>query len=311
MKIQENVNLAQYTSFKIGGAAKYFGIAKSRQDLIELLKLAKNKNLPFLMLGRGSNVLISDNGFGGLVILNQARSVKIDSNEIVAESGVSLAELAEKAGKKGFFGLEWATSIPGTLGGAVRGNAGAFGSEIKDFIEEAEVFDCDKDKIFILKNKDCGFNYRHSIFKENPSLIVLAAKIKLGKKTAGGNKDLIKDYITKRNFSQDLRGASAGCIFKNVAWSRKDINQEELIGSHPELKRFVDGQFIPAGFLIDYLGLKGFEIGGAAVSKKHGNFIINKNKAKADDVLMLVSLIKERVHRHYEIQLEEEIQIVL
>lgn len=311
MEIKESVSLAGYTSFKIGGPSRYLGIAKSQEELLEFLRFAKNKNIPFLILGKGSNVLISDNGYSGLAIINQSKGIKIEDREVVAEGGISLAELIEKTKKSGLYGLEWSISIPGTLGGAIRGNAGAFGSEIKDFIEEVKVYNYDKDEFSTLKNRDCKFAYRYSIFKEKPNFIILEAKLKLNRNSNKEGENLIKDYLKKRNSSQDLSYFSAGCIFKNIPWSRKDINKEELVHSHPELKAFTEKPVIPAGFLIDYLGLKGFEIGEAMISKKHGNFIINKEKARAEDVIMLIGLIKERVHRHYDLQLEEEIQFVL
>src|SRR3989338_146298 len=310
IKIKESIELSPYTTFKIGGKARYFGIAKNQEELLELLKFAKNKNLPFLILGKGSNVLISDAGFNGLAIINQAKSLKIEREEVVAETGISLAELIEEIRKKGFSGLEWAISIPGTLGGAIRGNAGAFGGEIKDFIKEVNIYDFKKDKFAVLSAPECDFKYRHSVFKENPNFIILEAKLTLGK-SSGEEGDSIKNYLNERNFNQDFSRSSAGCVFKNVLWSRKDINKQELFENHSELKQFADKSAIPAGFLIDYLGFKGYQIGNAQISRKHGNFIINLGGTSAESVIMLIGLIKERVHRHYGIQLEEEIQIVL
>lgn len=309
MEIKEFVELAPYTSFKIGGKARYFGIAKTQDELSNLLKFAKNKNIPFLILGKGSNVLISDYGFSGLAIVNQAKAIKIKKKEVMAETGISLAELIGKANKNGLCGLEWAISIPGTLGGAIRGNAGAFGGEIKDFVKEVKVYDFKKGEFAVLGVSECDFGYRHSIFKENPDLIILEAKLIL-KNNSAEERNLIKDYLNKRNSNQDFSHFSAGCIFKNVPWLRKGIDKEELTESHLELRQFLGKPNIPAGFLIDYLGLKGYQIGGAQISRKHGNFIINSGNASAENVIILIGLIKERVHRHYGIQLEEEIQIV-
>lgn len=310
MEIKEFVGLAPYTSFKIGGRARYFGIAETEDELLEFLKFAKNKNIPFLVLGKGSNVLIYDAGFNGLAIINQLKALKIEGQEITAETGISLAELIEKTNKNGLCGLEWAISIPGTLGGAIRGNAGAFGGETKDFIKEIKIYDFKKDEFAVLGVSECDFRYRHSIFKENPNLIILEAKLIL-KNSSGEERNLIKNYLNKRNYSQDLFYFSAGCIFKNISWTRKDIDKEKLTESHSELRQFSNKPNIPAGFLIDYLGLKRYQIGQAQISRKHGNFIINLGGASAENVVMLIGLIKERVHRHYGIQLEEEIQIVL
>lgn len=310
MEIKEFVELAPYTSFKIGGKARYFGLAKNQKELLELLKFAKEKNIPFLVLGKGSNVLISDYGFSGLAIINQVKAIKIEREEVMAETGISLAELIEKTNENGLGGLEWAISIPGTLGGAIRGNAGAFDGEIKDFIKEVKVYDFKKDEFAVFGVSECDFRYRHSIFKENTNLIILEAKL-IFKNSSGEGRDLIKNYLNKRNYSQDFSRSSAGCIFKNIPWLRKDIDKEKLIEYHSELRQFSDKPDIPAGFLIDYLGLKEYQIGQAQISRKHGNFIINLGGASAESVVMLIGLIKERVHRHYGIQLEEEIQIVL
>lgn len=310
MEIKEFVELAPYTSFKIGGKSRYFGIAKNQEELLELLKFAKEKNLPFLILGKGSNILVSDAGFKGLAIINRAKAFKTEGEKVIAETGISLAELIEKTNKNGLAGLEWAISIPGTLGGAIRGNAGAFGGEIKDFVKEIKVYDFKKDEFAVLGVSECDFRYRHSIFKENPNLIISEAKLTL-RKGSGKEGDLIKNYLNERNFSQDISNSSAGCVFKNIPWLRKDIDKKKLIEYHSELRQFSDKPNIPAGFLTDYLGLKGYQIGQAQISRKHGNFIINLGGASAESVIMLIGLIKERVHRHYGIQLEEEIQIVL
>jgi len=188
MKFRKNVPLKNYTTFKIGGPAKYFFEAKRKEELIEAIKLAKKLELPFFILGGGSNLLVSDKGFDGLVI----------------KFGQPLSSYVSK-------GLEWAVGIPGTVQGAVWSNAGAFEKSMKDVVKEVEVFDTKTEKIKNFKSKDCKFGYRDSIFKKNKNLIILSVKIKSKK----SNRKKIKQYLDYRKKTQPLNFPSAGSIFKN------------------------------------------------------------------------------------------------
>ena len=188
MKFRKNVPLKNYTTFKIGGPAKYFFVAKRKEELIEAIKLAKKLELPFFILGGGSNLLVSDKGFDGLVI----------------KFGQPLSSYVSK-------GLEWAVGIPGTVQGAVWSNAGAFEKSMKDVVKEVEVFDTKTEKIKNFKSKDCKFGYRDSIFKKNKNLIILSVKIKSKK----SNRKKIKQYLDYRKKTQPLNFPSAGSIFKN------------------------------------------------------------------------------------------------
>jgi len=188
MKFRKNVPLKNYTTFKIGGPAKYFFEAKRKEELIEAIKLAKKLELPFFILGGGSNLLVSDKGFDGLVI----------------KFGQPLSSYVSK-------GLEWAVGIPGTVQGAVYSNAGAFKKSMKDVVKEVEIFDTKTEKIKNFKSKDCKFGYRDSIFKKNKNLIILSIKIKSKK----SNRKKIKQYLDYRKKTQPLNFPSAGSIFKN------------------------------------------------------------------------------------------------
>ena len=253
--IKTNIPLKNYTTFKIGGKAKYFFEAKTKKDLIKAITSAKKLKLPFFILGGGSNLLVSDKGFNGLVI----------------KFGQPLALYVSK-------GLEWAAGIPGTIQGAVYGNAGAFGKSMKDVVERVEVFDVDTEKIKIFKNKDCQFGYRDSIFKKKKNLVILSVKIKSGK----SNLKKIKEYLNYRK-EHHPQLPSAGSVFKNVGET-------------------------PAAILIHQAGLTGKKIGDAQISEKHSNFIVNLGKAKAKDVLKLIKLVKKKVKERFKINLEEEIQ---
>jgi len=254
--LKKNIFLKNYTTFRIGGRAKYFFVARKKEDLIKAILVAKKFKLPFFILGSGSNLLISDKGYEGLVI----------------KTGTPLSLYV-------FKGLEWAAGIPGTIEGAVYGNAGAFGKSMKDAVKSVEVFDTKTGKIEIFKNKDCKFGYRSSIFKKKKNLIILSVKIK----TKKSDPQKIKQYLDYRKKTQPLNLPSAGSVFKNPK-----------------------GVF--AAELIEKCSLKGKKIGNVKISEKHANFIINLGKAKAKDIRKLIDLIKKRVKKKFKTKLEEEIQ---
>ena len=255
---QKNVSLKNYTTFRIGGKAKYFFTAETKEDLIKAVVAAKELKLPFFILGGGSNLLVSDRGFRGLVI----------------KYGQPLSLYVSK-------GLEWAVGIPGTVQGAVCGNAGAFKKSMKDVVEEVEVFDAKTGKIKFFKNKDCRFSYRNSIFKKNKNLIILSVKIKEKK----SNIKKIKQYLEHKKENHPWNYPSAGSVFKNP-------------------KGF------SAGELIEKAGLKGKRIGKAEISEKHANFIVNLGGAKEKDVINLINLAKKSVKNKFKINLQEEIQFL-
>ncbi len=283
-QIQKNILLRDYTTFRIGGKAKYFFGAKTKKDIISAIKTSKKFKLPFFIFGEGSNLLVSDEGFNGLVIKIQNTKYKIRDAKIIAGAGAMLGELVEASVKAGLPGLEWAAGIPGTVGGAIWGNAGACGKSMKDVIQRVEVFDVKTEKVKILKNKDCELGYRDSVFKRKKNLIVLSAVFQL-KREEKKIKDDVEKNLEDRKKRQPLNFPSAGSVFKN-----------------PE------GFF--AGELIEKCGLKGKKIGNAKISEKHANFIINLGKAKAKDVKKLINLAKKKVKNKFGITLEEEIVIL-
>ncbi|MFC1789568.1 UDP-N-acetylmuramate dehydrogenase [Patescibacteria group bacterium] len=284
-KIEKNVFLSKYTTFHIGGKADFFLIAKNKEELNSGILWAKKKKLPFFVLGNGSNLLVSDKGFRGLVIKVQNIKHNLQDEKIIAGAGIKLGDLLKIATKKNLSGLEWTVGIPGTIGGAVYGNAGSFDGSMKKSIESVEVLDIKKNKIINFKNKDCKFGYRESVFKNKKNLIILSAKLKLEKKDKEEIKEKIKKYLFYKKERQPLRFFSAGSVFKN-----------------PKESGF------SAGELIAKAGLKGKRIGGAEISKIHANFIVNFKNAKSKDVIRLINLIKKQVKNKFVIKLKEEIQ---
>jgi UDP-N-acetylmuramate dehydrogenase len=306
LKIRENVLLRDYTTFKIGGPARYFFVAQSKEKLKNAILWAKKKKLPFFILGGGSNVLFSDKGFNGLVIKLQNTQYEIRNTKVVAEAGVPLQKLVLETAKKGLSGLENLAGIPGTLGGAIWGNAGAFGREIGNLVEKVKVLNVRSSKLEVkkLRNKDCKFGYRDSIFKRKKNWIILEATLRLKRGKKKEIEEKIKEILRLRKEKQPLEFPSAGSVFKNVPIKKvpKEIREK--------FKEKIKDGFLPAGVLIEAAELKGFQIGGAKISEKHANFIVNVGKAKASDVKELIEKIKKEVKKKFKIQLEEEIKLV-
>ena len=302
--IQKNILLKNYTTFQVGGQAKYFLKVETKDELIKVIQAVKKINLPFFILGGGSNLLVSDKGYGGLIIKFQVSSFKFQDNEAYVGAGALLGNLVKTSADKGLSGLEWAAGIPGTLGGAIRGNAGAFEKSITDVIQEVEVLDVKDLKIKKLKNKDCNFGYRESVFKYNSNLIILSAILRLKKRRQQDIQKKIQEYLDYRKTNHPLNFPSAGSVFKNPKIKIVDL---KLLKEFPEIKNFNKKKIIPAGFLIEKSGLKGKKIGNVQISEKHCNFIINLGKGKAEDVKKLINLAKAKVKDKFKINLEEEI----
>jgi len=318
-RVREGVFLAPFTTMRVGGRADLFLEAETEKDLIEAIAAAKKFGIPYFILGGGSNIIIADKGFGGVVIKNQNSKIEIQnynskSKIIQAAAGVLMSRLVRLAAENNLSGLEWAMGLPGTLGGAIYGNAGwpKEGRAISDVIEKVMVLEIpNKSKIFnsesqikIFKNSDCRFDYRDSIFKHKKNLIILGAILRLQK----GQKTEIKkrmNQVLNSRLEKQPKGFSSGCIFKN---QKLKIKNRKLLRNFPELKNFSKNGFVPAGWLIDQVGLKGKKIGGAKISEMHANFIINKKTAKALDIKKLIDLTKSEVAKKFGLKLEEEIE---
>lgn len=305
--IEQNVSLKQFTTFKIGGPAIYFIEADTAEEMIEAIKWAKTNNQKFFLLGGGSNLLISDQGYNGLVIKNTIKSIHREKTDhgykIICGSGISMARAVISATRNVLTGMEWAIGLPGSVGGAVRGNAGCFGSAMDEVVESVIAYDIDNDKIINLLNKECNFKYRSSIFKQK-NYIALEAHLDLKhghrKKIESRNLEVVTTRVSKQP-----KYASAGSVFQNVPVS--EIDNQELIKEARE-DGAIRNDLIAAGWLISKQYSKGKWVGGARVSLDHANFIINKQlKASSDDVLILISLIKQKIRVEYGIQLKEEI----
>ena len=286
-KIKYNEPMAKHTSFKIGGPAQCCINAESVEEIKQICKVASKNDINLTIIGNGSNLLVTDNGINGIVVKVNIKKFELEfSNDdvsLIVGAGNKLGEIAQKLLRNEITGFEFAAGIPGTIGGAVRMNAGAYGKEMKDIVETVKYMDYDGN-IYEKSNKDLEFEYRKSMFAKN-KFIILEAKLKLQKGNAQYIKDKMLEFEQSRKQKQPLEFPSAGSTFKRGT------------------------DFITAK-LIDDAGLKGYRVGGAMVSTKHAGFVVNENNATAQDVLNLVKHIKQEVYKKFNKKIELEIQVI-
>ncbi len=298
--------MSRHTNFRIGGPAKWFVEVRSVDELKQIIEACKQNNIPWFVLGGGSNMLISDQGFDGVCIKMAMRGIEINAARVRAEAGVLSAALARATAKVGLAGFTWAISLPGTIGGAVRGNAGCFGGETKDHLVEVEILR-DGEVITISKN-DLAFCYRESAIKHSTD-IVLSATFEFEPGDPNTLEQDLEQKLSSRKSTQPLDAGSAGCLFKNYE-IKTDDELQRLQSKLDIPSEMSSTRRLSAGWLIDQLDLKGKQIGGAKVSEKHGNFVVNSAAATADDVVQLIAFIKTRARNEFGIQLQEEVQLV-
>lgn len=283
MRIRENEPMRNHTTWRIGGPADRLVQPESTEELQQAIQEAQKAGEPYYVIGGGSNLLVSDEGIAGTVIQlgGSLTGLQISENSIIAEAGVPLPFLARKAAEHGLSGLEFAAGIPGSVGGAVVMNAGAYQGQISNVIEQVTCCDA-SGQLITLHAADCGFAYRNSRFKNNRELVIVSVKMNL----QPGRKEDILEQMQKntasRNAKQPVEYPNAGSIFKNPPGDA-------------------------AGRLIELIGAKGWRQGDAEVSEKHSNFIVNTGSASCQDVLQLVDRVKQAVYQKTGVLLEEEI----
>jgi UDP-N-acetylmuramate dehydrogenase len=284
VKTSRDEPLARFTTMRVGGPADLFVIAHNRMELRALIRFARARALPHVVLGRGSDVVISDRGIRGLVIQNRAEGSRIDGDRYVAESGVPMARAATETQRAGLSGLEFGLAIPGTVGGAVWANAGAHESDVAAILQSADVLLADGTEAR-LAAEDLDLAYRDSRLKHGragqPAEVVLAATFRLTAASADVIRQRLDDIRRWRQAHQPLGIPSAGSFFRNPAGDS-------------------------AGRLIDVAGLKGVRLGGASVSEKHANFIVNDRRGTAADVRALGDHVRDNVERRFRVRLEHE-----
>lgn len=304
--IKKNTILKDFTTYKIGGPARYFFEAKTEEDLISVLRVAKESKIKTFILGGGSNLLISDKGFNGLVIKISLDGIDVHGDRMIVGAGAPLPKVAYTATENGFSGLEWAAGVPGTIGGAIYGHAQAFGTKISDIIESVRAIDINNLELKNFNKQECNFSLKNSVFKEQKKLIIVSANLFFKKKDIEEIKRKVSEYLKYR---QDRHPGfpSAGSTFVNP---EVKITNKKLLEKFPELKGFNEKGVIPSGYLIEKTGLQGKKIGNAQISEKHANFIINLGEAKAKDIVGLIKLAQKKVEKVFGIKLEPEVQFV-
>lgn len=277
--------MSRHTSFRIGGPADYFVEPASVDELAGVLSLARQEKVPFFIVGNGSNLLVSDEGFRGMIVHTggSLRSISVEGDVIYAQAGALLGAVAGAALEAGLTGMEFAAGIPGTLGGAVCMNAGAYGGEMKDILLDAEVLTQDGERL-VIPVEELDLSYRHSIIFEK-NYIVLAAHIRLSRGDKTQIRNRMNELAGARKEKQPLEYPSAGSTFKR-----------------PE------GYF--AGKLIQDARLKGYTVGGAQVSEKHSGFVINRGGATAEEVRFLIRQVRSKVKQQFGVELEPEVRML-
>lgn len=285
-RVLKNEPMNKHTTFKIGGPADIFVKVETLSELKYIIEVCKSKNVAITIIGNGSNVLVKDGGIRGVTIkLNFKELELMDGNVIKVGSGVLLSKISNFAYENGLTGLEFACGIPGTIGGAIRMNAGAHGKSISEVIHTTTYLNKEDGNIYKISSKENEFGYRTSLFSKNINYIIISAEIKL----KHGNKEDIKKMIDENNKfrkeNQPINLPSAGSVFKR-------------------------GESYISAKLIDECGLKGLSVGGAKVSEKHAGFIVNEENATAKNILELVDIIKQKVYEKFNVEIELEIEIL-
>jgi len=283
--IKVSPSLSRYTTYKVGGTASLIVYPKDVDSLIDLMQIINEYDVKYFVLGNGSNVLFSDSVYDGIIIkLDKFDSIDFYDNKVMVGAGYSLIKLSMECAKRGLAGLEFASGIPGTVGGAVFMNAGAYNSDMKSVIKDVTVLTPDL-KVITLNNREMKFNYRESFLQHHKGYICLGATFKLGYGERSVLEEIIKERKLARKRTQPLEYPSAGSVFRNP----------------PGLY---------SGKLIEDLGLKGYQVGGAMISPKHANFIINTGGAKASDIKEIIDYVKREAKEKYNMNLRVEQRLI-
>lgn len=306
LTFQSEIALAPFTTFGIGGPAEYFVQVATLPELVEALEYAEKNQLPIFVFSGGSNLLIADKGIRGVVIRLDNKSARVHDQKVLADAGAELLTVVQLASEHGLAGMERLAGIPGSLGGAIRGNAGAFGMEIGQVIQRVKFYDREEEKIKEFSQSECQFAYRTSYFKTHPACVILSAELLLKPGVKHELQTINTDTIATREAKHPQSARCAGSFFMNPLVKDQSLHDEFFRDTGTLSK---DGK-LPAGWLIDHVGLRGKKIGGAQVSPKHPNYLINTGLATAEDVIMLASIIKQRVRTELDVLLREEVQYV-
>lgn len=305
MEVLKDMPLAQFTTFKIGGAARYFTEVQNLREIREAIKFSRERSLPCHVIAGGSNLLVPDEGLDAHVIRIISSTYNIKESAIEAEAGCDLFTLIRISAGAGLSGWEKLAGIPGTLGGAIRGNAGAFNTEIKDVLLELNALNIETNELRRFLKSECDFSYRHSFFKQHPEWIIISAKLSLVLGDRHASEIIIMQTIAERERRHLQNIRAAGSFFMNP------IAPREIVRLFEEEKKMQSrGDRVPAGWLIEKAGMKGARVGGAIASYQHADYIVNDGNATSEDVLHLSNIIKQKVRVHSGVTLLEEVMIL-
>lgn len=285
-EVKKDVSLKNYNTYKVEATARLLITVSKKELLISLINKLQELNEPFFLLGNGSNIILADDYYHKIFIKVNIKDFQVlGEDKIYCDSGLLIQSLIQSLFNNNLGGLEWASGIPGSIGGLIYNNAGAYNEEMSTYIDKVFIYDMGQKKESILDNKDCKFSYRDSLFKNNKNILIIGAIIKVKKVDVIESKALIKDRLKRRLLSQPLDYPSAGSVFRNP------------VGDY-------------AGRLIEDSNLKNTNINDAYISDKHANFIINKKKAKGCDIVALIDIIKSTILQNYQIALKLEQEII-
>ncbi len=305
LSVIKDFQLAQLTTFGIGGTARFYTSVTSEAELLAAITYATEQSVPYIILSGGSNMLIADAGYSGLIIHNKLHGIQIEDTVLTIASGEVLLNALMYASEHGLGGWEKLGGIPGTVGGAVRGNAGAFGTEIGDFIQSVTVYDTAEGTYKNFDHSSCAFAYRNSLFKQSNKYIIIRCTILLSSSNGDDSKSLIQETILERERRHLQNVACAGSYFMNPVAPQ---NVQDLFAT--EKSALAKEGRVPAGWLIEKVGLKGFAVGGAVASTMHPNYVMNTGTATAQDVRAVAQKIQNEVQEQFGITLAEEVTLV-
>lgn len=301
-RLLRNEPLGPHTNFRLGGPADLFVICRSRRSVIATFLYLHQQNIPYCILGGGANVVCSDLGFRGVVVQVKNEEFSVQGDEVVVGAGMNTGQVASRCLQAGLVGMEFIVGIYGTIGGAVRGNAGSFGTEMRDVVVACEVI-TPQETVETWTNEQLKFGYRHSVLKTIQAVVV-TVRLRLRPGDVKQARQKIVEYSGYKRRHQPLHYPSAGCIFKNYELQPRDEKLRQRFSS------VIKGDRIPAWALLAEAGCAGLRVGDIQVSDQHANFFLNLGKGKAEDVVILASMVKHKVRDLFGVQLHEEVQFL-
>lgn len=306
--VHKNISLKELTTYKIGGKAEFFAEIKTKEELKGARKWATENNHKIIVISGGSNILFNDNGIDGVLLKIANANIKAQGDNLITDAGADLMHASRVAADNSLSGLEWAVGVPGSVGGAIRGNAGAYGSSIAQNLAQVEYFDLETGEFAFLSADEFNFSYKESIFKQNKNWIIWRAEFSLVRDDKLIIQEKMSEYARLREVTQP-KLPSAGCVFKNLEFEKIKISSPHL-AQLAEVSGRVKGGKISAGWVVDLLGFKGAAHGKAKVSLEHANFIVNTSDAAADDVRFLIEAIQRKARGQFGLEMELEIEVM-